>query len=371
MIQADETILAQKKSILDLTLPALRDWLERNSHPSYRAGQLFQWLYQRGAYSFEIMSNLPRTFRSELAEEFDFEPLPVIARHGDPGDGTLKLLLGLYDGDGIETALMPRYSARVKTDPKTGAVSSQDQKAVKGYTACLSVQVGCQFACRFCASGQKGFKRNLTAGEIVGQILTLQREGHEVSRIVLMGTGEPLQNWDAVRDAIDILTAKEGFGLSSRRITLSTVGLVPEIYRMSKEKWKVKLAVSLHATSDDKREELIPIAKAYQLDQLMDALRFFQRGGGRRVTLEYLTIGGFNDSPKDAERLKKLCQGLTCHINLIPFNSIPRTPFQASTPAKIQAFRTALRSHGLDATVRYSRGRSIDAACGQLRLRHI
>lgn len=361
----------RRQSILNLSLPNLTKWLERKGHPSYRAGQIFQWLYQRGAVSYDAMLNVPKAIRQELADTFDFQPLPLLARSGDPGDGTLKLLLGLPDGDGIETALMPRYNDKIKTDPKTGHVSKRDQQTVKGYTACLTTQVGCMFACRFCASGQRGLKRNLTTGEIIAQVLALQREGKEVSRIVFMGTGEPLQNWDAVRDAISILNAEEGFGLSSRRMTLSTVGLVPEIYRLAKEDWKVKLAVSLHATTDAKRAELIPMSNAYQLDQVMDALRFFQRGGGRRISLEYLMIDGFNDSPKDADRLKKLCQDTTCHINLIPFNPVPKTPFRASTPAKIQSFRTALRQHGLDATVRYSRGRSIDAACGQLRLRHI
>lgn len=357
-------------SLLDLTPGDIHVWLEQRGHPAYRAKQLLQWIYQRKAISFDEMSDLSKPLRDELRKSFYIESLPVQARQEDKKDGTVKFLFALRDGEGVEAVLMPRYSDGVKTDPRTGAVKNQNRAEIEGYTSCLTTQAGCMFACRFCASGQLGFTRNLAAGEIVAQVMAFHRQEKPVSRIVFMGTGEPLQNYENLRRAIEILTAKTGLGLSSRRITVSTVGLVPEIYRMAKDGWKVKLAVSLHATTDEKRLEIMPFARAYQLDQIKDAILYYQRNNGRRISLEYLVMSGINDSLKDVERLLCFCDGLLCHVNLIPYNPIEKIPFRPSSPERIQELKNGLRRGNIDATVRYSRGRNIDAACGQLRLRH-
>jgi len=357
-------------SLLDFTLEELRDWLVRQGHPAFRAAQIYQWIYQKGAASFAEMSNLPEALRGGLARLCSIDTLPVIARREDPRDQTWKYLFQLPDGECVEAVLMPRYAGSVRTDPATGEVRSRESGGMEGYTVCLTAQVGCMFACRFCASGQLGLKRNLRAGEIVAQVLGFIRAGRPVSRVVFMGTGEPLHNLDAVRKAIAILHTPEGLNLSPRRVTVSTVGLVPEMYRIAREGWKVKLALSLHATSDVKRAELMPLGRAYALDQVKDAARYYYRRNGRRISLEYLMIQGVNDSPKDADRLAKFCEGLECHVNLIPYNSIPHAPFRPSPTERIQDFKARLLRHRIDATVRYSRGRSIDAACGQLRLRH-
>ena len=327
------------------------------------------------------MTNLSKAVRTLLEENFSIGDLPVIDSLEDPSDGTHKLLLQLPDGEGIESVIMPQFS-KVETNVATGAVKNFKKEEIKEYTICVSTQAGCMYACRFCASGQMGFKRNLTAGEIIAQLMVFLRTGYPVNRMVLMGMGEPLQNWDAVKKAIEILSNENGLGFSKRRFTISTVGMVPEIYRMAEEDWNVKLAVSLHATTDEKRAELIPMAQAYQLDQLMDALRFYQRRESRRVSFEYLMLDGFNDTPADAQRLKNLTTGLKkVHVNLIPYNPIPSPhkpkeltspvhskPLKPSSPDKIQQFKAALLKFGLDATIRFSRGRQIEGACGQLRL---
>ncbi|MGC9326826.1 MAG: 23S rRNA (adenine(2503)-C(2))-methyltransferase RlmN, partial [Candidatus Hinthialibacter sp.] len=339
-------------------------------HPAFRAKQLLQWIYQRGAVSFEEMTDLSKPLREELQNSFSISTPPIRVRQEDPADGTVKCLFELRDGECVEAVLMPRYEDGAKTDPQTGVVKNHKQMKMQGYTTCITTQVGCMFACRFCASGQMGLKRNMTADEIIAQVMAFHRAEPSLSRIVFMGTGEPLHNYDHVKRAIDILTDPLGLGFSPRRITVSTVGLVPEIYRMAKEGWKVKLAVSLHATTDAKRAEIMPLARSYQLDQLKDALLYYQRNNGRRISLEYLMLGGVNDSRKDAERLLRFCDGLLSHVNLIPYNAVSKSEFRPSSQERLQWFKDGLRRGKIDATVRYSRGRHIDAACGQLRLRH-
>lgn len=355
--------------LFNRTFEELQEDLKALGEPAFRAKQIWKWVYQRNAASFESMTDLSKSLREQLPQRYSLALPPVIARQVDEADQTEKILMRLADGETVEAVRIPRFRERVSTNPQTGQVDEADQSKLEGYTACLSTQVGCQYACQFCASGQGGLTRNLTAGEIVAQLLHFQRAGTPISRIVFMGSGEPLHNFEPLRQAIAIFTHPQGLGLSSRRITISTVGLVPEIYRLAKEEWKVKLAVSLHATTDARREHLIPLARGYQLDQLMDALRFYQTGQGRRISFEYLMLNEVNDEAKDAERLVELTKGLTCHVNLIPFNAIPRGRYQPSPPQRIESFRSRLRKKGIDATVRYSRGRNIDAACGQLRQR--
>lgn len=360
-----------KPSIINMTLPELRDWLENRRLPAFRSKQIFQWIYRRRALSFQEMDNLPLDLRSKLNDSFALELPAVETKLLSETDHTEKRLFRMAGGEGVETVRMPRYASSVKTDPKTGAVTSESGDQPAEYTLCLSSQAGCLFACRFCASGQRGLDRNLDAGEIVSQVLAFVHEGVRVARIVFMGTGEPLHNWNELKRALEILCDPEGLDFSSRKITISTVGLAPEIYRLGMEDWKTKLAVSLHAPTDEKRAKLIPMARCYRIDQLMDALTFYQRRNSRRITFEYLMIGGFNDSQKDADRLAALCKPLNCHVNLIPFNPVERAPFEPSSPARVEQFRNGLRRRSVDATIRFSRGRAIDAACGQLRLRQM
>lgn len=357
-------------SIFNHTLQELTDALDRLGYPSFRARQIYKWLYQRGVYSYEDMSDLSRDMRSRLQEELSVALPAVVTEQHDELDGTDKWLLEFGDEERVECVRMTRFRDHVETNPSTGAVRAGNERDIEGHTICLSTQVGCQYGCRFCASGQSGLKRNLTAGEIISQVAAFQAKGMPINRVVFMGSGEPLHNLDEVRRTILILTEKEGYALSPRRLTVSTVGMVPEIYRMAMENWSVKLAISLHATTDENRVKLIPLARGYNLDQLMDALRFYQRGQGRRISFEYLMLDGINDTKKDADRLVRMTRGLTCHVNLIPFNRVSNTPFAPSPPRRVQEFRGWLRKQNIDATVRYSRGRGIDAACGQLRLRY-
>ncbi len=371
-LKEDQTksLSSNRISIFDYTLDDLRKWLKEKGYPAYSAQQIFQWVYQKKILSFEHMTNLSKNLRVELEESFSTELPEIKTNQHDKADGAEKILLTLPDGEGVECVAMPYFSDKVKTSHKTGKIKNLDKKNFHDYTLCLSTQVGCMFACRFCASGKMGLKRNLTTGEIIAQVMTFLIEGKPVSRIVFMGTGEPLHNLLNLRKSIDILNAKEGMGLSSRRITVSTVGLVPEIYRIALEGWKVKLAVSLHATRDQQRAELMPLAKIYQLDQLMDALRFYQQNQTRRISFEYLLLEGINDRKQDAMRLGDLCKGIESHINLIPFNRIEKTFYNTPSENQAQAFRKILLQKGIDTTIRHSRGRNIDAACGQLRLRY-
>ncbi|MBZ0255595.1 23S rRNA (adenine(2503)-C(2))-methyltransferase RlmN [bacterium] len=357
-------------SVWNFTRSELQEFMVANGHKRFHADQLMRWLYQRGAVSFDEMTDLSKEMRAQLEGKLDLQTPRVAAHQSDSADETTKLLLEFPDGERVETVRMPRFAERAQTDSQTGKVREQDKRKIEGYTVCLSTQAGCQFACKFCASGQGGLKRNLTPGEIVSQVMGFIHQGHDVSRIVFMGSGEPLHNYDNLGKAIEILTCEQGLNLSSRRITISTVGLVPEIYRMAQDDWKVKLAISLHATRDSDRENLIPLARSYSLSQLKDALLFYQRAQKRRLTFEYLMISGLNDSAADANRLKGICDELHSHVNLIPFNAVPRSPFKSSNAKTVENFRRQLRKNGIDATVRYSRGRNIDAACGQLRQRY-
>ncbi|MDP8245988.1 MAG: 23S rRNA (adenine(2503)-C(2))-methyltransferase RlmN [Candidatus Hinthialibacter antarcticus] len=367
-------IISQNKpncpSVWDFTRRDLQEYLVAKGHKRFHADQIMRWLYERGAATFEDMTDLSKEMRVNLSRQLDMQTPRIVAQQNDSADETTKLLLEFPDGERVETVRMPRFAERAKTDETTGKVREQDKQKIEGYTACLSTQAGCQFACKFCASGQSGLKRNLTPGEIVSQVMGFVCEGYDVSRIVFMGSGEPLHNFDNLSKAIDILTCEQGLNLSPRRITVSTVGLVPEIYRMAQEEWKVKLAVSLHATRDADREQLIPLARSYSLSQLKDALVHYQRVQKRRLTFEYLMISGLNDAAADAVRLKGICEDLLSHVNLIPFNAVPRSPFKSSNAKTVENFRRQLRKSGIDATVRYSRGRNIDAACGQLRQRY-
>ena len=341
-----------RPSLYDLDLPALQSLLEGWGEPSYRARQLWEWLYLHLADDFDRMTNLPRSLRERLAAETAIGAPKAIATQRSSDGQTRKDLLRLADGETVEAVLM-RYERR--------------------RTACISTQVGCSIGCVFCATGQAGFRRNLTAGEIVAQALhfarVLRAEGERLTNVVLMGMGEPLLNYNASLAAVRRLIDPAGFNLGQRHITLSTVGVVPGIDRLAGEGLQITLAVSLHAATDDLRDRLVPINRRYPLDELFAAChRYFQRTG-RRISFEWALIAGVNDTPQQAEALAARLAGLRAHVNLIPLNPTPGYDGRPSSPEAVAAFAGVLHRHRIPHTVRVRRGIEIQAGCGQLRHR--
>ena len=326
----------------------LRAWLAAQGEPAYRTTQILSWVYRRQTTSFAAMSDVPQALRAALEGHFIF-PRLVPAVVAESGDGTRKLLFQLDGRAAIESVLIPDA-------PRL--------------TLCISSQAGCGMACAFCATARLGLVRNLTATEIAGQVLAAQaalRAGERISNIVFMGMGEPLANYDAVVQAIELLSADWGVGLSTRRITVSTVGLVPAMQRLVSET-SVQLAVSLSGTTDAQRERLMPINRRYPLETLMAMCRSLPIPQRRRITFEYVMLAGVNDSLDDAARLVRLLRSIRAKVNLIPFNPFPGAGFACSPPQTIQAFQERLLAHNVHATIRQSRGRDIQAACGQLAL---
>ena len=340
-------------ALLDLTHSQLLDLVLSLDEPSYRADQLYAWLYKSLASRFEDMTNLPLAMRGRLEQIADVGRLaPVEEAHSSSGL-TRKVLFSLPDGETIESVLM-LYDKR--------------------QTVCLSTQVGCPVGCAFCATGQSGFVRDLSPGEIVEQVLyfarQLRQEGQGVSNVVFMGMGEPFLNYDATWQAVETLTDARGYDLGARRITISTVGILPGIERLSREKLQVGLAVSLHAPADDLRQSLVPIARQYPLPDLLSACRAYVKRTGRRVTFEYALVDDLNDSQEQARQLAGLLRGLLCHVNLIPLNPTPDSSWQPSAMGKVLAFHQELQHLRINSTVRLRRGIDIEAGCGQLRSRH-
>jgi len=359
--------MAERIALYDLAHDQLQDLLTGWGEPRFRADQLWHWLYGSLADDFAAMGNLPGPLRERLVAETDLELLvPVVAQESATGQ-TRKVLFRLRDGNVIESVLMVYDERR---------------------TACISTQVGCGIGCLFCATGQDGLARNLSAGEIVAQVLHFAREiqqaeieranvmglsaglqGHPVTNIVLMGMGEPLANYEATWQAIETLADARGYNLGARRITLSTVGLVPGIRRLADEGLPINLAVSLHAPNDELRNRLVPVNKRYPLGELMAAVREYAQKTKRRVTFEYALIAGVNDAVQHAQELAALLRGLLCHVNLIPLNPTPGTELQPSPREQVDLFRDVLADGGIPTTVRVRRGISIEAGCGQLRRR--
>lgn len=342
---------ADRVNLKDLTLSGLEHLMEELALEKYRAGQIARWVFQRGATSFLEMTNLSR----ELRERLDVTTAlsrPVIRKKQVSGRGdTVKYLFELADGQLVETVLM-----------------RQDY----GNTACLSTQVGCRMGCRFCASGLSGLVRNLTPGEIYDQVIGLQADsGARVSHIVIMGSGEPLDNYQSTMTFIKNVTATYGLNISARHITLSTCGLVPGIKELSKEKLPLTLAVSLHAPDNALRDTLVPINKKYPLEVLIPACRDYARETGRRITFEYALLKGVNDSRGHALELSRLLSGLLCHVNLIPANPVEEGNVVPPPREQVELFRLTLEKQGIPATVRRERGADIEAACGQLRRREM
>jgi 23S rRNA (adenine2503-C2)-methyltransferase len=336
-----------KPSIKDLSCKELTTFLTERKQPAYRAKQIRQWLFQKRVTSFADMTNLSRELRDQLDEHFSIGRLRIV-RQAESGDSTVKFLLGLVDGSSIESVLIPEAHR---------------------LTLCISTQVGCGFGCAFCATALLGLKRNLTASEIVDQILEASRtlrEDQRITHVVLMGMGEPLANYAQTSKALEIITDGEwGVGISPRRVTLSTVGLVPQIEKLMAET-RVNLAISLHATNDRLRGELMPVNRKYALKQLLDCCRSLPMPRRKRITFEYVLLGGVNDSDQDACELVKILKGIRGKVNVIPFNPHPGSSYVRPTDERIARFQGVLHDAGVQVNVRRPRGDDIQAACGQL-----
>ena len=334
-------------AITELDRPTLEAALAARGHDRFRARQIFGWIYRRGANDFDAMTNLPRALRGALAADFTLDTPETVSRERS-ADGTEKFLLQLADLRRIESVFIPDTPAN---------------------TFCVSTQVGCAMACAFCLTGKMGLVRNLTAGEIAGQVRVLAGAlglRDKAFNIVLMGMGEPLHNYDDTMKALRILADTEGLALPPRRVTLSTVGLLPALERLANEPLMPNLAISLHAPTDALRGELVPINKKYGIAEIIDACRKFPLKKRARITFEYVLLAGVNDRPDEARKLAKLLGRVKSKVNLIPLNAAPGIPFERPSDEAIDRFAKILAERGLTVSVRKSRGRDIRAACGQL-----
>jgi 23S rRNA (adenine2503-C2)-methyltransferase len=343
-----------RTDIAELDVSALEDALDALGRPRFHARQIFQWIHKHGVVDFDAMSDLSRELRTQLGGAFTIGT-PAVVQQERSVDGTVKFLLRLRDGKRIESVFIP----------DTPADGSRDARA----TFCLSTQVGCAMRCAFCLTGKMGIDRNLTAGEIVGQVRVLARELHLLSsrfNIVLMGMGEPLHNYDETMKALRILADEHGLAVSPRRITLSTVGVLPNLERLATEALMPNLAISLHSTTEDQRDRLVPVNRKYGLRDLLDACRRFPLKRRSRITFEYVLLNEVNDTPEDARRLAKLLAGIKAKVNLLPLNEAAGIPFERPSDDRVNRFARILADRGVSVSVRKSRGRDIRAACGQL-----
>lgn len=340
--------MEQKICISSMTPERLAEFLKEMGEPSYRAGQIFKWL-SMGISSFDEMSNLSKKLRSQLDEKCFIEMPKLLRKQVSAKDGTIKYLFGLSDGNSIESVLM-EYK--------------------HGNSICISTQAGCKMGCVFCASFDPARSRNLSAGEILSQILLAEKDsGKKVSNIVLMGTGEPLDNYANVLDFLRIVSAPGGLNIGMRHISLSTCGLVPKIDELAKEDLQLTLSVSLHAPNNQTRDKIMPVNHRYPIEELIPACKRYFDVTHRRISFEYAMIKDVNDSKADAIELANLLKGFLCHVNLIPLNKLPWSPLIPSTPKNIRVFQETLEARGINTTVRRSLGGDIDAACGQLRVK--
>jgi len=343
------TLEMKKTSIYSLQLHELKDWLTNNGEKPFRADQIYDWLYKKRVSTFEDMNNLSKGLRDKLAENFTITTLKTVIKQSS-SDGTIKFLFELHDGYSIETVLM-RHDY--------------------GNSVCVTTQVGCRIGCTFCASTLGGLKRHLEAGEIVAQVVTVQQALDEtderVSSVVIMGIGEPFDNYDNMMSFLKIINHDKGLMIGARHITVSTSGIVPKIYQFADENMQINFAISLHAPNTELRSRLMPINRAYKLDELMKSVRYYIDKTGRRISFEYGLFGGVNDSVEHAEELADLLKGLKCHVNLIPVNYVPERDYVRTPKDKIFAFEKTLKNRGINVTIRREQGHDIDAACGQLR----
>lgn len=339
------------QNLRDLEEKEIKAWVLEKHFPGYRAEQIYRWVQEKDAEDFQSMGNLPRELRKSLSEEFNIELPKLYRRYISRLDETEKFLFELKDGHRIESVFMAYYH---------------------GNTACISTQVGCKMGCAFCASTLSGLARNCSSGEMIGQIAAMEKQtGKKISNVVLMGSGEPLDNYDEVLRFIRIISGKIGRNLSQRNITLSTCGIVPRIFDLAEEKLGITLALSLHAPTDEKRKKIMPIANRYSLNQVMEAVRYYFQKTGRRVSFEYALVLGVNDGKEDREELLKLLkkkgEHFPTHLNLIPVNPIKERDFTAPDRKRILSFQKALEKNGISCTIRREMGADISGACGQLR----
>lgn len=341
----------EKKDIKSMPLSVLTEELAAAGEKPFRAKQMYQWMHVKLAGGFEEMTDLSRNLREKCEREYEYTKLTVVEVQESKIDGTKKFLFGLADGNVVESVWM---------------------KYRHGNSVCISSQVGCRMGCRFCASTLDGLERNLRPSEMLDQIYSIQRiTGERVSNVVVMGTGEPMDNYENLMVFLRMLTDENGLNISQRNVTVSTCGLVPRMKQLAEEKLQITLALSLHAVSDEKRRQLMPIAERYSIRELMEACAYYFEKTGRRITFEYSLVGGVNDTDKDAEGLIALAKPLHCHVNLILVNPIKERDYVQSKNGRVQAFREKLERAGVAATVRREMGRDIDGACGQLRRRHL
>ena len=343
-------MLKKKINLKDCTLHELEELLISIGEAAYRGKQIFQWI-QKGVSHIDEMSNLPKNLRNKLQEEAYIGTLTIAETLTSEIDGTKKYLFMLDDNNIIESVLM---------------------KYEHGNTVCVSCQVGCKMGCTFCASTLEGIIRDLSAGEILDQVLTIQKDvGERISNVVLMGSGEPLDNYVQVLKFLEVVNHSEGLNISLRNITISTCGLIPEILKLAEKRLPITLAISLHAPNDAIRNQMMPINKKYTIDDLMEACRIYIKDTNRRITFEYALIKGVNDSNENAEELARRIKKLLCHVNLIPLNKVNEREYEPTQNNRIKAFQGILQKHGVQVTIRRELGSDINAACGQLRRRYL
>ena len=339
--------MIEKVDVKSLNLKELEEFLLSLGEKKFRAKQIYEWMHIHHVTSFDEMTNLSKNLRETLKEKADLVVLEEELVQISKIDGTRKYLFALADGNMIESVLM---------------------KYKHGNSVCVSSQVGCRMGCRFCASTLDGLVRNLTPSEILEQIYRIQESiGERISNVVVMGSGEPMDNYDNIVKFIELLADEHGLHISQRNLTVSTCGLVPRMKQLADLKLQITLALSLHASSQEKRKELMPVANSYELSEVLDACRYYFDKTGRRITFEYSLVGGKNDSEEDAQRLAELIKGLNCHINLIPVNPIKERDYVQSDHEEILKFKNKLEKNGINVTIRREMGRDIDGACGQLR----
>ena len=337
-------------NIIDMILPELVSLMEEIGQKKFRASQLYEWIHAKNAASYDEMTNLSRDLRTRLEAEYPLR-LPVKETvQISKIDGTRKYLFRMYDGNYVESVLMMYHH---------------------GNSVCISSQVGCRMGCSFCASTIGGLTRNLTAGEMLGQIYAIERDfGQRISNVVVMGTGEPLDNYENVVRFIRMITDADGHNISERNVTVSTCGIVPGILKLAEEKLSINLALSLHAPNDEMRRKIMPVAKSFTLREIMDALKVYYEATHRRLTFEYSLIAGVNDSDTCAGELAQLLSGMNCLVNLIPVNPVRETGMKAPDRRAVTAFQKKLENYTINVTIRREMGRDIDGACGQLRKRY-
>lgn len=339
-----------KTDIKSLSLEELKAEIEKIGEKSFRAKQLYEWFHQKLARDYDEMTNISKSLKEKLAKGYTYTSLKIVEVQTSKIDGTKKYLFALGDGNLVESVWMKYHH---------------------GNSVCISSQVGCRMGCKFCASAIGGLERGLTPSEMLDQIYAISRDtGERVSNVVVMGTGEPLDNYDSLLRFIRLITDENGLNISQRNITVSTCGIVENMRRLADEKLQITLALSLHGATQEKRRELMPIADKYDLNEVIEACRYYFEKTGRRITFEYSLVGGVNDTDEDAEKLCKLAAGLNCHINLIPVNPVKERAYAESKKETVLRFQEKLEKRHMNVTVRRELGRDIDGACGQLRRRY-